>query len=82
MARAKSLEQQFHEAEAVVAEAQITLAKVRAEFLRERREAIRRGEDPGPFVTLDSDLWNETLSRESIWRKNAAEDKRAGLVVA
>ena len=78
MAR-KSLEQQFHEAETAAVEAVRTLENVRASYFEDRRRRLRAGEDVEALACLDSGVWSEQLARESIVRKNTAEDRRAGL---
>jgi hypothetical protein len=77
--RAKTLPEQFAEAQASLIEAQRIHDGIRAEYFLDRRKRAKAGEELEPLLCSDSAAWQDQLRREQIARENGEQDRKAGL---
>jgi hypothetical protein len=80
--KAKSLADQFADAQEALAEATLNHDRVRAEYFADRRRRAKLGEDLEPLDCLDGTVWQAQLAREEVARSNGEQDRLAGLMPA
>jgi hypothetical protein len=77
--KAKTLADQFAEAQDRLAEATRDYDRIRAEYFFDRRLRAKNGDELESLLCSDAGAWQEQLRREQVARENAELDRKAGL---